>query len=92
MPSWSESDVIVKLDGVTIGYDENNPLATIPSLLIKRGEILAIAGPSGIGKSTLLKTIAGLVSPLRGTIEVCGASLPKRPLRGDLGYILRDLV
>ena len=91
MPSWSESDVIVKLDGVTIGYDENNPLATIPSLLIKRGEILAIAGPSGIGKSTLLKTIAGLVSPLRGTIEVCGASLPKRPLRGDLGYIPQRL-
>ena len=91
MTSGSEGNAIVKLDGVTIGYDENNPLATIPSLLIKKGEILAIAGPSGIGKSTLLKTIAGLVSPLRGTIEVCDATLPKRPFRGDLGYIPQRL-
>jgi len=91
MPSNRESDVIVKLDGVTIGYDENKPLATIPSLLIKKGEILAIAGPSGIGKSTLLKTIAGLVSPLRGAVQVCGAILPKRPFRGDLGYIPQRL-
>ncbi len=91
MPRGRDNDIIVQLDGVTIGYDENKPLATIPSLLIKKGEILAIAGPSGIGKSTLLKTIAGLVSPLQGSLEVCGATLPKRPHRGDLGYIPQKL-
>ena len=91
MSSELESDIIAKLDGVSIGYDENNPLATIPSLVLKKGEILAIAGPSGIGKSTLLKTIAGIVTPLRGVVEVCGATLPKRPHRGDLGYIPQRL-
>lgn len=84
-------DIAVSLEGVTIGYDEKAPLAKIPSLRIKNGEILAIAGPSGIGKSTLLKTIAGLVPPLAGKIEVCGARAPSKPYRGQLGYIPQRL-
>lgn len=84
-------DIAVSLEGVTIGYDKKAPLAKIPSLRIKNGEILAIAGPSGIGKSTLLKTIAGLVPPLAGKIEVCGARVPSKPFRGQLGYIPQRL-
>ena len=83
MATLGASDVVVHLDGVTIGYDKNKPLAEIPSLKIKNGEILAIAGPSGIGKSTLVKTIAGLVRPLTGDIEVCGVMAPRRPVRGS---------
>ena len=91
MATLGASDVVVHLDGVTIGYDKNKPLAEIPSLKIKNGEILAIAGPSGIGKSTLVKTIAGLVRPLTGDIEVCGVMAPRRPVRGELGYIPQRL-
>ena len=91
MATMGAGDVVVHLDGVTIGYDKNKPLAAIPSLKIKNGEILAIAGPSGIGKSTLVKTIAGLVRPLTGDIEVCGVMAPRRPVRGQLGYIPQRL-
>ncbi|MEC8352497.1 MAG: ATP-binding cassette domain-containing protein [Candidatus Thermoplasmatota archaeon] len=91
MATTGAGDVVVHLDGVTIGYDKNKPLAEIPSLKIKNGEILAIAGPSGIGKSTLVKTIAGLVRPLTGDIEVCGVMAPRRPVRGELGYIPQRL-
>ncbi|MEC8045420.1 MAG: ATP-binding cassette domain-containing protein [Candidatus Thermoplasmatota archaeon] len=91
MATMGAGDVVVHLDGVTIGYDKNKPLAEIPSLKIKNGEILAIAGPSGIGKSTLVKTIAGLVRPLTGDIEVCGVMAPRRPVRGQLGYIPQRL-
>ena len=79
------------LRDVAIGYDASAPLVNIPNLEIFPGEIIAIAGPSGIGKSTLLRTIAGLVSPITGRLEVCGAILPENPPRGHLGYIPQKL-
>tara|TARA_B100000575_G_C23010186_1_gene581894 strand:+ start:191 stop:895 length:705 start_codon:yes stop_codon:yes gene_type:complete len=79
------------LRDVAIGYDASAPLVNISNLEIFPGEIIAIAGPSGIGKSTLLRTIAGLVSPITGRLEVCGAVLPETPPRGHLGYIPQKL-
>ncbi|MEC7681572.1 MAG: ABC transporter ATP-binding protein [Candidatus Thermoplasmatota archaeon] len=82
---------IVSLEDVVIGYESESPLVSIPNLEIFPGEIVAIAGPSGIGKSTLLGTIAGLIPPISGSIKVCGAKIPSKPLRGSLGYIPQKL-
>ena len=82
---------IVSLEDVVIGYETESPLVSIPNLEIFPGEIVAIAGPSGIGKSTLLGTIAGLIRPISGSIKVCGAKSPQKPLRGSLGYIPQKL-
>ena len=82
---------IVSLEDVVIGYETESPLVSIPNLEIFPGEIVAIAGPSGIGKSTLLGTIAGLIRPISGSIKVCGAEIPSKPLRGSLGYIPQKL-
>ncbi len=79
------------LKDVVIGYDPSSSLVNIPNLEVYPGEIVAIAGPSGIGKSTLLRTIAGLVSPISGTLEVCGSILPESPQRGTLGYVPQKL-
>lgn len=49
------------------------------------GEAVAILGRNGTGKSTLLKTIAGLVTPATGTVEWCGAPLAKA--RHEVGYL-----
>mgnify|MGYP005696048067 CR=1 FL=1 len=56
----NQKEPIVRLNDVLIGYKKEEPLVKIPNLEIFPGEIVAIAGPSGVGKSTLLKTIAGL--------------------------------
>jgi ABC-type lipoprotein export system ATPase subunit len=85
------TDPIVRLNDVLIGYKKEEPLVKIPNLEIFPGEVVAIAGPSGVGKSTLLKTIASLVSPISGSVEVCGKTSPSRPSRGELGYIPQSL-
>ena len=79
---------IIRLKDVTIGYDHDNPLVSISEMEVMPGEIVAIAGPSGIGKTTLLRTIAGLVPPISGKIVVCGG---ERPKRGELGYVPQKL-
>ncbi len=82
---------IIRLEDVSIGYSHKKPLMGPLNLEINSGEIVAIAGPSGIGKTTLLRTIAGLVPPLHGSVEVCGQINPKMPPRGSLGYIPQRL-
>ena len=82
---------IIRMTDVSIGFNQNKPLMGPLNLEIFSGEIVAIAGPSGIGKTTLLKTIAGLVPPLSGSVEVCGSVSPTPSPRGTLGYIPQRL-
>ena len=62
----------VRLRGVSAGYGDVVALADV-DLEIASGSLLAVFGPNGGGKTTLLKLIAGLLEPLSGTIEVLGA-------------------
>lgn len=72
----------VVLDGVT--------------LTVQEGETLALLGPSGTGKSVLLKSIIGLIRPDRGTVIVDGqnVALLKRDqlsrLRATIGYVFQN--
>ncbi|WP_175821063.1 ATP-binding cassette domain-containing protein [Burkholderia sp. BCC0419] len=62
---------------LTLGYDgerRNTVLADV-SLSVERGEIVALIGPSGTGKSSLLRALAGLERPQSGTVSVGGATL-----------------
>ena len=56
---------IVSLEDVVIGYETESPLVSIPNLEIFPGEIVAIAGPSGIGKSTLPVSYTHLTLPTK---------------------------
>lgn len=76
-------EVILSLNGLVIGYD--HPLVKPITLDVHAGEIIAILGPSGIGKTTLIRTIAGLVRPLDGNFSL------HVQRRGSLGYIPQRL-
>ncbi len=82
---------VVNIEGLTIGYSNKNPLVEIPRLEITSGEIIAITGPSGVGKTTLIRTISGLVRPLKGRVSLFGQPFGVRPKRGSLGYIPQRL-
>ena len=83
--------IVVDIDELTIGYSKQNPLVEIPRLEISSGEIIAITGPSGVGKTTLIRTISGLVRPLKGKVSLFGQTFGVRPKRGSLGYIPQRL-
>ena len=53
---------------LVIGYDE--PLSAPLSLTMERGQKIALVGANGIGKTTLLKSILGLIPPLSGNVEL----------------------
>ena len=72
-----DQDVLVRLIGLSIGHQPDDPLITDVDLSLGPGEVAVIGGRSGIGKTTLLRTIAGLVPPLAGHLEVVGVERPQ---------------
>ena len=61
---------ITRVTGLTIGYDASAPVRSGIDLTIERGVSTCIVGANGAGKSTFALTLAGLLPPLEGTVEV----------------------
>ena len=78
----SESGAL-ELRNLSVGYDD--ALISEINVNIVQGETIAILGPSGIGKTTLLRTIAGLIRPLEGEV------IHDFPHRSGIGYIPQRL-
>jgi ABC-type Mn2+/Zn2+ transport system ATPase subunit len=71
------TEPLVALEGASLGYDE--PLLRGVSLAISPGDFLAVVGPNGGGKTTLLRTVLGVLPPL------AGRRVQPAPLR--VGYV-----
>lgn len=81
----------LRLAGVTVGYPGHVPLLAQVDLEVAPGEVVAMVGVSGTGKTSLIKTIAGILPPRKGHVDVLGNPLPRRPPRGSIGYIPQRL-
>ena len=70
----AEKNLIVRLEDVSLSFGRKEILKHI-NLEVYEGETLAVIGPSGTGKSTLLRLIIGLLKPTTGNIWVEGTDL-----------------
>lgn len=69
----------LKAENIYFRYNEKSPwILKDVSLTVEQGERVAIVGPSGYGKSTLARILAGYIAPSLGNILLEGKSLPKK--------------
>ncbi|MEZ4278960.1 MAG: urea ABC transporter ATP-binding subunit UrtE [Myxococcota bacterium] len=81
---------MLKIEGLCAGYGTSEVLHEI-DLSVQRGEIVAVMGRNGMGKSTLLRSIMGLAKTTAGTIEIDGRELGAMKtferVAAGLGYV-----
>jgi branched-chain amino acid transport system ATP-binding protein len=80
------SEPILCLDGLTVGYD-GPPVVRDLALTVGPGEVVAVLGANGAGKSTTLRAVSGLLHPAAGTVSFAGRPLTRTPpaVRARLG-------
>ena len=80
----------LKLTNVDCGYPGYDPVLRGVDFTVESGEICCLLGPNGVGKTTLFKTILGLVRPLSGMLEMNGEDMTRwgaRTLAQNVGYV-----
>ena len=82
----SESSEVVSLTNVTFSYD-GNPVLDDVNLSVGKGDFLAILGPNGSAKSTLLKVMLGLLTPKTGEVRMFGQRARQFTARNKIGNI-----
>lgn len=93
----NKSDLAVEISGLTVKYDKTSPAVIDDySLTVKSGETVAIMGENGCGKSTLAKTMCGLLKANSGNITVHGISVRgktsriiRQKLHQTIGYVMQ---
>jgi branched-chain amino acid transport system ATP-binding protein len=69
---------LLAVEGLSTGY-LGIPAVRRLSLTVAAGEVVALLGPNGAGKTTTLSTIAGLLKPISGEIQLNGEDISGRP-------------
>lgn len=69
VPTKESGNIVLTTTGLAIGYTPDNVLAQPVNLDVNKHQAIAIVGPNGVGKSTLLKTILGKIPAIKGDVH-----------------------
>ena len=73
MDKYAEQGFEVRMKDVNFSYTEGNRVITDSAFRAEPGEIVALVGPSGEGKTTMIRLILGLIRPEEGEVRLCAA-------------------
>ncbi|MCW4019908.1 MAG: ABC transporter ATP-binding protein/permease [Candidatus Bathyarchaeota archaeon] len=83
----------IAFEKVTFGYDPEYPVLHNVSFWVKPKETIALVGPTGAGKSTIIKLLSRFYEPQSGSIKVDGRDLKdatQKSVRNQMGIVLQD--
>ncbi|AVK62344.1 glycosyl transferase family 2 [Lactobacillus sp. CBA3605] len=80
---------IIKVSELQQGYGKTVIIKDI-NLSLKNGDILGLIGPSGAGKTTLVKTIMGMLKPKQGRVTLLDTLMPNRKMLAKIGYMAQS--
>ena len=92
-PDLTVGDGDVEYDSVTFGYDDDETIVEDISFTVQGGETVALVGPTGAGKSTVLKLLMRMYDVDEGAIRVDDEDIDEvtlRSLRQAMGYVSQD--
>ena len=86
-PTPQQKKAMVAIDSVTMSFGTFVAVEDV-NLTVADGEFLAIVGPTGCGKSTILNAIAGLLKPTSGSVSIDGNRVSG--IQNDIGYLFQQ--
>jgi zinc transport system ATP-binding protein len=82
------NDSIIEMQNLSFSYSAQAVLQDV-NLEVKKGDFMAVIGPNGGGKTTLLKLMLGLLLPEKGSVRIFGK--PPREVSHRIGYVPQDV-
>ena len=80
-------DLVLEVKNLTKIYPNGKVANNNINLSVKKGEIVGIIGPNGVGKSTLIRQILGLLKPTKGEISIFGQKPDEKVIKHFVGYV-----
>lgn len=87
MDVWLESGFEIQMKDVNYAYVENNHVITDSDFVAKPGEIVALVGPSGEGKTTMIRLMLGLIHPETGHVRMIASNGKAVDVNADIRHL-----
>ena len=88
-PAEPLAPVTISARGLACGY-RGRPVLEGIDLDVRRGQVLCLLGPNGVGKTTLFRTLLGRLAPVAGTVRIAGrlrSTLSRREMARAIAYV-----